>query len=124
MTTAPFRRAWAATVGLCAALAVAGLCLGPASAWAAPAAPPPATQEGAKPEASDNSSKVILLGSTIFGTVVEPNAAYDVPWQEPFLLGRGAGELERNFLKEIFRPMDRDEFLKQSAAPGTARQTP
>jgi hypothetical protein len=57
----------------------------------------------------------MLLGATVYGAVSAPNAVYDVPWQEPFLLGKGAGELDRNFLKEIFKPLDREEFLKQSA---------
>jgi len=85
------------------------------SIWAAtPVNPPPATGS-TKSESQEPSHRVMLLGSTIYGAVSAPNAVYDVPWQEPFLLGKGAGELDRNFLKEIFKPVDREEFLKQSS---------
>ena len=61
--------------------------------------------------------RVILLGSTIYGAVAVPKAIYEVPWKEPFLLGQGAGDLERNFLKEIFQPIDREEFLNNLKFP-------
>ena len=86
----------------------------PSARAATPAAPPPATGS-TKSESQEPSHRVMLLGSTIYGAVTAPNAVYDVPWQEPFLLGKGAGELDRNFLKEIFKPVDREEFLKQSS---------
>lgn len=96
--------------------------------WAAPVNPEPATGPvKTQNTAEEPTHRVLLLGATIYGAVSAPNAVYDVPWQEPFLLGKGAGELDRNFLKEIFKPVDREEFLKQSPAsqdgPGT-RATP
>ncbi|MBI3621054.1 MAG: hypothetical protein HY208_02545 [Nitrospirae bacterium] len=95
---------------------VVGIALGclvwdASTAWAAPVQAPPA----AKSEPEEAPHRVMLLGATVYGAVSAPNAIYDVPWQEPFLLGKGAGELDRNFLKEIFKPVDREEFLKQSA---------
>jgi len=86
-------------------------------AWAATAQSEPATSP-VKPgsDASEEPAhRVLLLGATIYGAVAAPNAVYDIPWQEPFLLGKGAGELDRNFLQEIFKPVDRDEFLKESS---------
>jgi hypothetical protein len=80
-----------------------------------PATKPVAKSEPPKNEPDDAPHRVMLLGATVYGAVSAPNAVYDVPWQEPFLLGKGAGELDRNFLKEIFKPLDREEFLKQSA---------
>jgi hypothetical protein len=82
-----------------------------ATAMAAPVNSPQ-TAGPDKAESEEPTHRVLLLGATIFGTVIAPAVAYDVPWQEPFMLGRGATELERNFLKEIFRPIDRDDFLK------------
>ncbi|HXZ25292.1 MAG TPA: hypothetical protein VEI24_03640 [Nitrospiria bacterium] len=86
----------------------------PAAHAAAPTHSPPATAP-AKPQSGEPSHRVMLLGSTIYGAVLAPAAVYDVPWQEPFSLEKGAGELDRNFLQEIFQPVDRDEFLKQSS---------
>jgi hypothetical protein len=103
-----------------------------ALAGAAPAAPvnpaqspepsnaPPAKTQA---ESKEPAHRVLLLGATIFGSVAAPSAVYDVPWQEPFLLGRGAGDLDRNFLKEIFRPVDREEFLKTTPSPKGAGAT-
>jgi hypothetical protein len=89
-------------------------------AWALPAAtaapvntPPAISSANAKDE--EPTHRVMLLGATIYGAVSTPNAVYDVPWQEPFLLGKGAGELDRNFLQEIFQPVDREEFLKHTS---------
>ena len=95
---------------------------GPPAAWAAPISAPPATGP-AKTQGEEPTHRVMLLGSTIYGAVSTPNAVYDVPWQEPFLLGKGAGELDRNFLQEIFQPVDREEFLKQ-ASPQQGSQGP
>ncbi len=81
------------------------------SSAATPSAPPQPSAAD-KSEEREPAHRVLLLGATIFGTVAAPNATYDIPWQEPFLLGRGATELDRNFLKEIFKPVDREEFLK------------
>jgi hypothetical protein len=100
---------WSAhLLGVVAAFAICALA---SIALAAPVNPPK-TAEPAKAEPEEPAHRVLLLGATIFGTVIAPTVAYDVPWQEPFMLGRGATELERNFLKEIFRPIDRDDFLK------------
>jgi hypothetical protein len=110
------RRAVGIALGVAWMLAVGG---GPAASWAAPVSPPPAAGAASskKDEKKDEepTHRVMLLGSTIYGAVSAPNAVYDVPWQEPFMLGKGAGELDRNFLMEIFKPVDRDEFLKQSS---------
>ncbi|MEW6325473.1 MAG: hypothetical protein AB1515_08830 [Nitrospirota bacterium] len=94
-----------------ALISMLGVAAGPAPA-AAPASPEPPQTGAGNAEPKEPAHRVLLLGATIFGTVAAPNAVYDVPWQEPFLLGRGAGDLDRNFLKEIFKPVDRDEFLK------------
>jgi hypothetical protein len=86
------------------------------AAWAAPVQAEPATSPAKTQNSTDEPAhRVLLLGATIYGAVSAPNAVYDIPWQEPFLLGKGAGELDRNFLKEIFKPVDREEFLKQSS---------
>jgi hypothetical protein len=95
------------------------------AASAAPVSPAPSDTPPAKTqtESKEPAHRVLLLGATIFGSVAAPSAVYDVPWQEPFLLGRGAGELDRNFLKEIFRPIDREEFLKTTPATKGAGAT-
>lgn len=106
------RRAVGIALGVAWMLAVGG---GPAASWAAPVSPPPTTSSASSKKDEEPTHRVLLLGSTIYGAVSAPNAVYDVPWQEPFMLGKGAGELDRNFLMEIFKPVDRDEFLKQSS---------
>jgi len=107
------RRAVGITLGIAWMLVVWG---GPvAPSWAAPVNPPPATSPAKAKKDEEPAHRVMLLGSTIYGAVSAPNAVYDVPWQEPFMLGKGAGELDRNFLMEIFKPVDREEFLKQSS---------
>jgi len=116
-------------VGAAAWGAGADLPGGNSTAWAAAANPEPATSP--VPPSSDTheepAHRVLLLGATIYGAVAAPNAVYEIPWQEPFLLGKGAGELDRNFLMEIFKPVDREEFLKHASpsqdGPGT-RATP
>jgi len=106
---------WLKIMIACVVVMALGLLTWGASSWAAaPATPPPATSQ-AKSEGPEPPHRVMLLGSTIYGAVSAPNAVYDIPWQEPFLLGKGAGELDRNFLKEIFKPVDREEFIKQSS---------
>ena len=77
----------------------------------------PQARGSVKVESEEPAHRVLLLGATIYGMVAVPKAIYDVPWQEPFQLDRGVGELERNFLKEIFRPIDREEFLKSHRSP-------
>lgn len=96
------------------ALAAIGLTVTTRPAATALAAPvnPPQTAAPSRSDSTEPAHRVILLGATIYGTVTVPTVVYDVPWQEPFLLGRGASELDRNFLKEIFRPIDREDFLK------------
>lgn len=98
----------------------------PAAASAAQVNTPP-TINSAQAQDKEPTHRVMLLGTTIYGAVSAPEAVYDVPWQEPFLLGKSAGELDRNFLQEIFQPVDREEFLKETSPsqdrPGT-RATP
>jgi len=89
----------------------------PAARAEAPTHSPPATAP-AKPQGGEPSHRVMLLGATIYGAVAAPSAVYDVPWQEPFSLEKGAGELDRNFLQEIFQPVDREEFLKHPPPQG------
>lgn len=112
------RRAVGLALGVAWMLVVCG---GPLASWAAPVSPPPATSPAKTKKDAESNHRVMLLGSTIYGAVSTPNAVYDVPWQEPFMLGKGAGELDRNFLMEIFKPVDREEFLKQASPPGSSK---
>lgn len=118
MTRQPCRYQWSLVLVV---LLTAGVTVGlsggltnPDHAVAAVTSPTPSTGSA---KSEEGAPRVLLLGATIFGTVAAPNVPYELPWQEPFLLGRGASELERNFLKEIFRPIDREEFLKSTSSP-------
>ncbi len=49
--------------------------------------------------------RVIILGTTILGSVVGPRVVYEVPWQEPDSFKRRLEEPRRSFHDEIFGPL-------------------
>jgi len=77
-------------------------------------------QEASKPPASSRSSsaskpagkerRIIILGTTIVGSVAKPRVVYEVPWKEPESLKRGLDEPQRDFHDEIFILLDKEQF--------------
>ena len=77
-------------------------------------------QEVQKPPASSGSTlgskptgkerRIIILGTTIVGSVAKPRVVYEVPWKEPESLKRGLDEPQRDFHDEIFILLDKEQF--------------
>lgn len=55
---------------------------------------------------------VVTLHSTVTGSKEQPRVMYIVPWQEP-----GAAPLDytldNRLVREVFAPIDRDEFMRE-----------
>lgn len=54
--------------------------------------------------------RIIILGTTIVGSVVRPRVVYEVPWKEPDSLKKGLDEPQRDFHQEIFTLIDKEQF--------------
>jgi hypothetical protein len=75
----------------------------------APAASRPAQAAKAAPK----EKRIIILGTTIVGSLVKPGVVYEVPWKEPESLKKGLDEPQRSFQNEIFIPIDKEQFESQ-----------
>ncbi len=84
-------------------------CLTSAVYAQAPAASRPA--QAAKP--SPKEKRIIILGTTIVGSIAKPRVVYEVPWNNPESLKKGLDEPQRSFQNEIFIPLDKEQFESQ-----------
>ncbi|MCI0527134.1 MAG: hypothetical protein L0Y56_06795 [Nitrospira sp.] len=67
--------------------------------------------QAAKP--SPKEKRIIILGTTIVGSITKPGVVYEVPWKEPEFLKKGLDEPQRSFQNEIFSPLDKEQFESQ-----------
>ncbi len=98
-------------------VAMIGLCLLAAAAWAAeplPAAapaPPPAAEAPSPSKAMD---RLELESTTITGNRELPKVMYVVPWKKADL-GDLKGRPANSLLDEVLAPVDRDVFRREVA---------
>ena len=65
--------------------------------------------QAVKPGAKEK--RIIILGTTIMGTVAKPRVVYEVPWKEPESFKKSLVEdPQRSFQEEIFRLLDKEQF--------------
>jgi hypothetical protein len=65
-------------------------------------------------QGSAKKRRIIILGTTIVGSIARPRVVYEVPWKDPESLNTKLDEPQRDFHNEIFLLMDKDGF---EAAP-------
>ncbi len=75
---------------------------------------PAASQPGQAAKPSPKEKRIIILGTTIVGSVAKPGVVYEVPWKEPESLKKGLDEPQRSFQNEIFTPLDKEQFESQT----------
>jgi hypothetical protein len=73
----------------------------------------PSSQSGQAAKSSPKEKRIIILGTTIVGSVAKPGIVYEVPWKEPESLKKGLDEPQRSFQNEIFTPLDKEQFESQ-----------
>lgn len=66
--------------------------------------PPQAVKPGVKEK------RIIILGTTIMGSVARPRVVYEVPWKEPESFKKSLEDPQRSFQGEIFRLLDKEQF--------------
>ena len=76
-------------------------------------AQPHSSQPGQAAKPSPKERRIIILGTTIVGSVAKPGVVYEVPWKEPESLKKGMDEPQRSFQNEIFTPLDKEQFESQ-----------
>jgi hypothetical protein len=75
---------------------------------------PPTTSIPSQPSnKSAKEKRIIILGTTIVGSLVKPRTVYEVPWKEPESLKKGLDTPQRSFQDEIFMPIDKERFESQ-----------
>ena len=67
--------------------------------------------QAAKPAPKEK--RIIILGTTIVGSIAKPRVVYEVPWKEPESLKKGLDEPQRSFQDEIFILLDKEQFESQ-----------
>lgn len=85
----------------------------PTAAMLGPGRPAAAQQAGQSATDSKTTAKerrVIILGTTIVGSVAGPRVVYEVPWKQPEALRKKLEPPQRSFYEEIFRPLDKEPF--------------
>jgi len=58
--------------------------------------------------------RIIILGTTIVGSIAKPRTVYEVPWKEPESLKKGLDAPQRSFQDEIFIMIDKEQFESQT----------
>jgi hypothetical protein len=82
-------------------------------ASAAYAQTPAASRPGTTARPSPKEKRIIILGTTIVGSIAKPGVVYEVPWKGPESLKKGLDEPQRSFQGEIFSPLDKEQFESQ-----------
>ncbi len=67
-------------------------------------------QEAKTVRPSGKDRRIIILGTTIVGSITKPRVVYQVPWREPVSLQKGLQEPQRSFQDEIFLFLDKEQF--------------
>ena len=57
--------------------------------------------------------RIIILGTTIIGSVARPRVVYELPWKTPDTFDTAVNPPQRSFFQEIFRPIDKETFESQ-----------
>ena len=77
------------------------------------------TLSGAGSQAKPGSKvkRIIILGTTIMGSVTAPRVVYEVPWKEPDSFRSGLDEPRRSFYNEIFSPAEVEPLEPETGVP-------
>ena len=75
---------------------------------------PPTASMASQPTKSAKEKRIIILGTTIVGSLAKPRTVYEVPWKEPESLKKGLDAPQRSFQDEIFMPLDKERFESQT----------
>jgi hypothetical protein len=74
----------------------------------------PAASKPAQPAKTTKGRRIIILGTTIVGSIAKPRTVYEVPWKEPESLKKALDAPQRSFQDEIFMPIDKERFESQT----------
>lgn len=74
---------------------------------------PPAVSKPSQPAKPTKEKRIIILGTTIVGSIAKPRTVYEVPWKEPESLKKGLDAPQRSFQDEIFIPIEKERFESQ-----------
>ena len=69
-----------------------------------------------KAKSGGKTRRIIILGTTIVGSVTSPRVVYEAPWREPDSFREGMDIPQRSFYNEIFSPLE-TEPPKSEADP-------
>lgn len=100
-------------IGMGAALLLIGAGWAHAQAPRKEIAKPPAVSKPPPSPKSAKERRIVILGTTIVGSVAKPRAVYEVPWKEPEAFKKGQDEPYRSFQDEIFTLIDKEQFESQ-----------
>jgi hypothetical protein len=73
----------------------------------------PAASKPSQPAKPTKVKRIIILGTTIVGSIAKPRTVYEVPWKEPESLKKGLDAPQRSFQDEIFILIDKEQFESQ-----------
>jgi hypothetical protein len=68
---------------------------------------------GFSEEAPEDANKITLEKVQIIGAVERPETFFNIPWRPPEAQEKVNFEFSRDFKKEIFQFLDRDEFMRR-----------